>query len=215
MAEVVSMSDEAARVAVAARMLGFEARTRTIRLATRLSDDQIRRLYHQGRVAAASRHRGRSPSSVLQYTRSFAAQLESSIFSGVLVKHGLLKGRRPKPWLHNGLQYAQRFCDAYADYLQLAHQEVLSFEQAWFLARALAARGELYLQRCPRCIGYFVRDTSTVLKDQCPLCQLREQPARSKPLLLTTAVARRRVRAVRPPARQLGRQLGTVILEPS
>jgi hypothetical protein len=214
MAELVSMSDEAARVAVAARMLGFEARTRTIRLATRLSDDQIRRLYHQVR-AAASRHRGRSPSSVLQYTRNFAAQLESSIFSGVLVKHGLLKGRRPRPWLHNALQYAQRFCDAYADYLQLAHQEVLSFEQAWFLARALAARGELYLQRCPRCVGYFVRDTSTVLKDQCPLCQLREQPARSKPLLLTAAVVRRRVRAVRQPARQPGRPLVAAILEPS
>ncbi len=160
-------------------MLKFEARTRTIRLATHLSEDQIRRLYRQD-GAATGRHRGRSPSSALQYTRNFAAQLESSIFSSVLVRHGLFKGRRPKPWLHNSLHYAQRFCDAYAEYLPLAQQEALNFEQAWYFARSLAARGELYLQRCPRCTSHFVRDTATVLKSQCPLCQLRDQPPRKK-----------------------------------
>ncbi len=176
MAAQIDLAGEAQRLAVAMRMLKFEARTRTIRLATQLSDDQIRRLYHQGGVAmTGSRHRGRSPSNALQYTRNAAAQLESSIFSGVLVKHGLLKGRRPKPWLHNALQYAQRFCDAYAEYQPMAQQEALNFEQAWFLARSLAARAELYLQRCTQCTGHFVRDTSTVLKHQCPLCQLRDR----------------------------------------
>lgn len=173
------MANEAARLAVAMRMLRFEARTRTIRLATKLSEDQIRRLYHQAGLSGASaRHRGRSPSSALQYTRSFAAQLESSIFSSVLVRHGLLKGRRPKPWLHNGLEYAQRFCDAFADYLKIAQPEQLNFEQGWFLARSLSAHGDLYLQNCARCAGHFVRDSATVLKDQCPLCQLRDEPAR-------------------------------------
>lgn len=191
MATELPFVSESQRMTLAIRMLRFEARTRTIRLATRLSDDQIRRVYHQaGLSSATSRHRGRSPSSAMQFTRSSAAQLESSIFAGVLMKHGLLKGRRPRPWLHNALHYAQRFCDAYADYLQLSQAEPLSFEQAWYLARLLAARGDLYLQRCPRCDGYFVRDTTTVLKDQCPLCWLREQPQRSKP-------------ALRPPRRQI------------
>lgn len=177
--EELQAASEAARFAVALRMLMFEARTRTIRLATGLSDEQIRRLYHQAGISAASsRHRGRSPSNALQYTRNLAAQLESSIFSGVLVKHGLLKGRRPRPWLHDGLQYALRFCDAYAEYLRMAHHDALNFEQCWYLARSLAARGELYLQHCPRCTSHFVRDTSTVLKGDCPLCHLREQSAR-------------------------------------
>ena len=176
MAAQLDLAGEAERLAVAMRMLKFEARTRTIRLATQLSDDQIRRLYRHGDIAEnSSRHRGRSPSSALQYTRSAAAQLESSIFCGVLVKHGLLKGRRPKPWLYDALQYAQRFCDAYAEYLPLAQQESLNFEQAWFLARSLAARAELYLQKCAQCAGHFVRDHSTVLKHRCPLCRLRER----------------------------------------
>lgn len=180
MEELQAANEAAARFAVAMRMLRFEARTRTIRLATGLSDEQIRRLYHHGGIAAASsRHRGRSPSNALQYTRNLAAQLESSIFSSVLVKHGLLKGRRPRPWLHDGLQYARHFCDAYAEYLRMAHHEALNFDQGWYLARSLAARGELYLQRCPHCISHFVRDTSTVLKNQCPLCQLREQTSRN------------------------------------
>lgn len=176
MEELQQAANEAVRFAVALRMLLFEARTRTIRLATGLSDEQIRRLYHQAGISAASsRHRGRSPSNVLQYTRTLAAQLESSIVAGVLVKHGLLKGRRPRAWLHDGLQYAQRFCDAYAEYLRMAHHDALNFEQCWYLARGLAARGALYLQHCVRCAGYFVRDNSTVLRNQCPLCHLREQ----------------------------------------
>lgn len=182
-------ASEAERDAVALRMLKFEARTRTIRLATSLSEEQIRRLYHKAAIAkTTSRHRGRSPSSVTQFTRNHPAQLESSIVSGILIKHGLLKGRRPKPWLHIGVQYAQRFCDAYADYLHIAQGEALNFEQAWYFARCLAARGEIYLQHCGRCTSHFVRDTSTVLKHQCPVCKLREQqasapikPARRKP----------------------------------
>lgn len=181
MEELQQAASEAARFAVALRMLLFEARTRTIRLATGLSDEQIRRLYHQAGISAASsRHRGRSPSNVLQYTRTLAAQLESSIFAGVLIKHGLLKGHRPRAWLHDGLQYARHFCDAYAEYLRMAHHDALNFEQCWYLARALAARGALYLQHCLRCTSHFVRDNSTVLKNQCPLCHLRDQSTRQQ-----------------------------------
>jgi hypothetical protein len=168
-------ASEAERDAAALRMLKFEARTRTIRLATGMTEEQIRRLYHRAAIAKTSnRHRGRSPSSAAQFTRNHAAQLESSIISGVLIKHGLLKGRRPKPWLNLGVQYALLFCDAYAEYRQIA-DAAMSFEQAWYFARCLAARGEIYLQHCERCNSYFVRDLTTVLKHQCPVCKLREQ----------------------------------------
>jgi hypothetical protein len=174
-------ASEAERITVALCMLKFEARTRTIRLATGLTEEQIRRHYHKAAIANTSaRLRGRSPSSVTQFTRTQAAQLESSIISGVLITHGLLKGRRLKPWLNIGLQYASMFCAAYAEYLQIAHQK-LSFEQAWYFARCLAARGEIYLQRCERCNSHFVRDLTTVLKHQCPVCKFREQQAPSKP----------------------------------
>ena len=105
-------------------------------------------------------------------------QLEASILASVLTKHAMLRGRREKPWLSNGLQYARRFCIAYGEYLPLAQQQPLNFEQAWHFARTLAARSELYLQRCVRCASHFVRDTATVLKSQCPFCRLREQAPR-------------------------------------
>jgi hypothetical protein len=171
------------REAVAVQMIRLEARTRTIRLATRLTEDQIRRLYRQARLGAADktpRHRGRSPTQALQYTRNLTTQLEASILAGVLAKHGMLRGRRDKPWLSNSVHYAQRFCVAYDDYLPLALQQPLNFEQAWHFARSLAARTELYLQRCARCASHFVRDTATVLKSQCPFCRLREQAPRTR-----------------------------------
>ena len=170
------------RMATAIQMIRYEARTRTIRLATRLTEDQIRRLYRQARLmggAEATRHRGRSPTQALQYTKNVGAQLEASILASVLTKHAMLRGRREKPWLSNSLHYAQRFCVAYGEYLPLAQQQPLNFEQAWHFARTLAARSELYLQRCARCASHFVRDTSTILHGQCPFCRLREQLPRS------------------------------------
>ena len=169
------------RVAVAMRMISFEARTRTIRLSTKLTDDQIRRLYRQymrnGTIVSA-RHRGRSPQQALQYTRNSQTQLESSILASVLAAHGLLKGLRPKPWLSQSLQYAHRFCIAYGRYIQLAIHEPLSFEQAWYFARMLAARSELYLQHCKHCSSHYLGDNHTVLKRDCPVCKWREKMAK-------------------------------------
>lgn len=168
------------RVAVAMQMIRFEARTRTIRLSTKLTDDQIRRLYrqniHNGTVS--TRHRGRSPQQALQYTRNSQTHLESSIFASVLAAHGLLKGMRPKPWLGQSLHYAHRFCIAYARYLQLAMHDPLSFEQAWYFARMLAARSELYLQQCKHCGSHYLGDNHTVLKRDCPVCRCREKMAK-------------------------------------
>lgn len=175
-------SQETDRIGVAMRMIGFEARTRTIRLSTKLTDDQIRRLYRHymrsGVAAKTSRHRGRSPTQALQFTRNTQTQLESSILASVITSHGLLKGLRPKPWLTNNLHYAHRFCIAYARYIELAEYEPLNFEQAWYFARMLAARSELFLQRCKHCSSHYIGDTHTVLKRDCPLCKLREKIAK-------------------------------------
>jgi hypothetical protein len=171
------------RLAIASQMIRYQARTRTIRLATSLTEDQIRRLYRQARqtgsTTCAQRHRGRSPSQALQYTRSAGAQLEASILASVLAKHALLRSQQDQPWLRDGLQYAQRFCRAFGDYLLLAQQQPpLTFDHTWHLARTLAARNELYLQHCARCDSYFVRDRATVLKSQCPICRLHERTLR-------------------------------------
>ena len=62
---------------LALRMIGHEARTRTIRECTGLSDDRIRKLYanyfhHRSDIR---RRRGKSPRQVQRYVRSPADQL--------------------------------------------------------------------------------------------------------------------------------------------
>lgn len=171
------------RFTIATSMIRFEARTRTIRLSTRLTDDQIRRLYRQIKrsgIITTTRHRGRSPQQALQFTRNANVQLEASILASVLASHGLLKGHRPKPWLTQSLEYAHRFCVAYGRYLELAINEPLNFEQAWYFARMLAARSELFLQCCKHCNSHFLGDNHTVVKRDCPICKLRERLAKER-----------------------------------
>ncbi|MGD9841319.1 MAG: hypothetical protein AB7F79_00395 [Steroidobacteraceae bacterium] len=165
------------RLEIATQMICYEARTSTIRLATGLTEDQIRRLYRLARkvgsVTLIQRHRGRSPTRAAQYTRNAGAQLEASILASVLAKHALLRdqyGSRSR-----NVYYAQRFCTAYGEYLLLAHQQPLTFEQAWHFAHTLVARRELYLQHCARCASHFVRNNATVLRGQCPFCRLHER----------------------------------------
>ena len=61
------------RLAIAHRMIALEARTRTIRLATQLSDDRIRRLYRDYFAVIGGnrvrRRRGKSPRQ-MSYFRS-------------------------------------------------------------------------------------------------------------------------------------------------
>lgn len=172
----VTAAMESGRTELAIRMLQLQARTHTIMSATMLSEDQVRRLYRQycrGRVA--DRQRGRSPRRIASFLRTLPSRFESSLLAGVLLKHGLIKGRRPKAWLGDPLAYAQRFCQAYTEYLPLAWYAPLSFERAWYFARSLATMTDVSLQHCARCDGHFVRDDTDVRRQFCPLCHVRDQ----------------------------------------
>ena len=70
------------RFELALRMIRHEARTRTIRACTGLSDDRIRKLYatyfrDAGRTSV-KRRRGKSPRQVAVYVRNPLTQLEAT-----------------------------------------------------------------------------------------------------------------------------------------
>lgn len=175
----VTAAVEAGRTEIAIRMIEWRARTRTIMTATGLSEDQVRRLYRQYcRGQVAERQRGRSPTLVTAYVRTQAQRYEASLLAGVLLVHGLFVGFKPKAWHGKPLLYAERFCDAYVEYLPLALYPPLGFEQAWYLARNLATLSGVSLKPCRACGAHFVRDDSDVRRQACPFCRQREQLAR-------------------------------------
>src|SRR5215217_5313391 len=76
------------RLTLAYRLIGFEARTRTIRLATQLSDDRIRKLYRdyfQGRAGiAVKRRRGKSPRQMAFFRRSLEHEQQAGTLGSLL-----------------------------------------------------------------------------------------------------------------------------------
>lgn len=168
---------ERLRDAIALRMIGFEARTCTIRTCTGLSDDRIRRLYkhfiYSNPESAIKRHRGKSPRQPGYFMRNPVAQLESSTLANVLASHGLLRVRRGRALRENAVEYGAKLCDAYAEYRKLSRAGQLSFEHAWFLRHVLISGNELYLERCKGCTGAFVSDILSTDLRGCPLCRSR------------------------------------------
>jgi len=78
---------ERLRMELALRFLRHEARTRTIRTWTGLSDDRIRKLYRSYMSQARRylpRHRGKSPHQVAYFTRSLRLQQETAVLASVL-----------------------------------------------------------------------------------------------------------------------------------
>src|ERR1700687_3123996 len=78
---------------LALRFLQHEARTRTIRTWTGLSDDRIRKLYRSYMSHARRylpRHRGKSPHQVAYFTRSLRLKPESAVLASVLSLLGVV-----------------------------------------------------------------------------------------------------------------------------
>lgn len=168
------------RDAIALRMIGYEARTCTIRSCTGLSDDQIRRLYKYyisvDLNTSIKRRRGKSPRQLAHFTRNPLAQLEASMLATALASYGLLKNRKSQA-AENSLEYAKCFCDAYAEYRRSKRSGSLSFEHAWYFRQALVTGNELCLDRCGDCAGFYVSDTLNFTARACPLCRLSLRPA--------------------------------------
>jgi hypothetical protein len=185
---------ERARMELALRFLGHEARTQTIRAWTGLSDDRIRKLYRSYMSHARRylpRHRGKSPHQIAYFSRSLRLQEETALLASVLSLLGVV----PAPpaaagaaaadaaadgQLHGalpGLSRGELLCQAFEAFRGYLPSAQISFEHAVFLAGALARGDQLRLGGCADCGILMVTERFALRAARCHHCA---SPAQSR-----------------------------------
>lgn len=165
---------------LALRMIRHEARTRTIRECTGLSDDRIRKLYatyfRDNGQSQIKRRRGKSPRQVLRFVKSPRNQMQSTTLvalfrAGLLIKIDI-DNNVHACWPRPDVEFGLRLCRAYESYLLLHEKPMLNFEWAWNLLNCISWNDELYLAGCATCDSRYVQDAYALDNATCPSCIL-------------------------------------------
>ena len=171
-------SGERSQFELALRMIRHEARTRTIRECTGLSDDRIRKLYatyfRDSGNSDVKRRRGKSPRQVTRYVKSPEHQLQATtlvalFYAGLLVRIDS-KDKVHACWPRPDVEFGHRLCRAYETYQLLHENAKLSFEWVWNLLQCIALNDELYLAHCRVCDARYVQDAYALDRKICPGC---------------------------------------------
>jgi hypothetical protein len=171
---------ERSQFELALRMIRHEARTRTIRECTGLSDDRIRKLYstyfRNGGQANIKRRRGKSPRQIQRYVKNPANQLQATTLvalfcAGLLVRIDENNHVLPR-WPRPDVEFGHRLCRAYETYLLLHDDARLNFEWAWNLLQCISYNDELYLAVCGQCDARYVQDAYALDNKTCPNCAI-------------------------------------------
>lgn len=177
---------ERSQLELALEMIAFEARTRTIRGCTGLSDDRIRKLYttyfkHERGALAVRRQRGKSPRRVDVFFRTASKQMEATALALLMLHYGVFAlsvgGQLSLAVPRHSVPFGRRLCRVYALFRTLQPSATLSFEQAWSLCLALNRGDEVSLARCLDCEGQFLHDLLAAERSVCPCCRLRQPEA--------------------------------------
>jgi hypothetical protein len=165
------------RFDIAVQFIQHEARTRTIRAWTGLSDDRIRKLYRSylrdWRGPRLTRHRGKSPQQVAFFMRTGRARQEAALLASLCRLLGALPPLPAAPELARslpGLARGELLCQAYEAYRGLVPEAVISFEHAVFLLTTLVLGEELILGGCRDCGAALLVDRWSLRAPRCPLC---------------------------------------------
>lgn len=176
-------ASERSQFELALRMIGHEARTRTIRECTGLSDDRIRKLYSTyfrgGGSTAVRRRRGKSPRQVMRFVKNAENQLQATVLVTLFCSGLLLRvdaDNKVSPcWPRPDVEFGHRLCRAYETYLLLHDAPALSFEWAWNLLHSIAYNDELFLAGCAGCSSYYVQDAYAIDHKTCPACEIEQR----------------------------------------
>ncbi len=188
-------ASERSQFELALRMIHHEARTRTIRDCTGLSDDRIRKIYNtyfrdtgNGKV---KRRRGKSPQQIGPFVKHPLNQLEATTLISLFCASLLLRidaTNRVHPcWPRPDVEYGHRVCRAFETYLLLHPRPKLNFEWAWSLLQNVSKNDELFLATCAGCRSSYVQDAYALDHKTCPSCEI-SQSQNGRPV--TTAAAR-------------------------
>jgi hypothetical protein len=171
---------ERSQFELALRMIRHEARTRTIRECTGLSDDRIRKLYttyfRNSGTSSVKRRRGKSPRQINRFVKNCRNQIQATtlvaLFSaGLLVRIDQHDSVHPC-WPRPDVEFGHRLCRAYETYLLLHKEPQLSFEWAWNLLQCISYNDELYLASCDHCEAHYVQDAYALDSGTCPACEI-------------------------------------------
>jgi hypothetical protein len=165
---------------LALRMIRHEARTRTIKACTGLSDDRIRKLYatyfRDRGDTQVKRRRGKSPRQVSRFVKNPLNQLEATTLIALFCASLLLRidraNRIQACWPRPDVEYGHRVCRAFETYLLLHPSPRLSFEWAWNLLQTISHNDELFLARCSDCEANYVQDAYALDHKLCPSCEI-------------------------------------------
>ena len=162
---------------LALRFIRHEARTRTTRVWTGLSDDRIRKLHRtyaaQGVSEPVPRHRGKSPQQIGFFLKTAHMRQEAAILASVCQLFGVLPSTRlvDASWKLPGIARGEALCEAYETYRRLVPEARISFEHAVFLVVSLASGEELQAWQCVECTGLTVVDRWTPGRRRCLVCE--------------------------------------------
>ncbi len=172
------------RLDVALRFIGYEARTRTIRQWTGLTDDRIRKLYHSYLQAGGrtTRHRGNSPSQAGYFLRTARMRDEASALASLCCLVGLFDGYRHEFFVRRAtdVNRAASLCRAYEGYRAAVRNPAITFEHAVLLVNALVRANELRLGDCQGCGALLVVDSLGLRTSRCLICSAKA-PGASRP----------------------------------
>ncbi|MDX1515405.1 MAG: hypothetical protein R3288_01125 [Woeseiaceae bacterium] len=177
---------ERSQFELALRMIGHEARTRTIRDCTGLSDDRIRKLYstyfkNAGKTGVR-RRRGKSPRQVARFVKNPDHQLQATTLIALFCAGLLLRvgddNRVRSCWPRPDVEFGHRLCRAFETYLLLHDRPLLSFEWAWNLLHSIGWNDELYLATCRHCRAAYVQDAYALDLKICPACEIESHRKR-------------------------------------
>jgi hypothetical protein len=165
------------RLDIAMHFIRHEARTRTIRQWTGLTDDRIRKLYRSYHAAAGprpARHRGRSPQQSGYFLRTARLREHSAALASLCGLVGLISeppaAAGPAPAATGGIARAALLCQAYEAYRHYALEPAISFEHAVLLLARLQRNAELRLSNCRGCGALRVGDGFGLRPPSCNLC---------------------------------------------
>jgi hypothetical protein len=166
------------RLTIAFRLIGHEARTHTIRQATGLSDDRIRKLFRDyvrdQPDTPVRRRRGKSPRQMSYFRRTPEHELQAATLGALLRCCGLLA--RTSPVYRPSLEEVARFCDVFETFRSLCPAQAITFEHAWYLLQMLSRDNEYVLATCQDCQSLWIRDLLDILPDNCPACRMGLYP---------------------------------------
>lgn len=171
---------------LALRMIRHEARTRTIRDCTGLSDDRIRKLYSRyfrdSGETEVRRRRGKSPRQITRFVKNPTHQLQATTLVALYCAGLLLRVEQDNNvhacWPRPGVEFGHRVCRAFETYLMVHTEPLFNFEWAWNLLQSICYNDELYLAVCGACRSRYVQDAYALDLRTCPSCDIEAQQKR-------------------------------------